>query len=183
MNAQTAATRFLDREPPADYRREWTERVAAKTADVEHETQTAFIFRAGAEWLGLPARVLHEVGERAAIHSLPHRRGGALTGLTSVRGELLLCASLETLLGLENTADHDRSAGRMLVASHRGERVAFPVNEIHGLHRYEPRELRAVPATLTKAASFMLGVLPWRGRSVGFIDDELLFHALAGELS
>lgn len=179
--------RLLDRETPPRYLQEWTERIAAPITAPEPEIHTVLIFRAGSEWLALPARVLDEVGERCAIHSLPHRRGGVMAGLTSVRGELLLCVSLETLLGIEEAESHDEksrlASGRMLVVARDGDRVAFPVSEVHGIQRYHPRELRMLPDTLSKSASYMTGLLPWRDRTVGCLDDGLLFDGLQGELS
>jgi len=48
------------------------------------------------------------------------------------------------------------------------------------VQRYDPRDLRQVPATLAKAAqgAYTVGILPWKGRTVGCLDDELLFYAL-----
>ncbi|RYD84858.1 MAG: chemotaxis protein CheW [Verrucomicrobiaceae bacterium] len=179
-------SRLLDRAVPPGYQQEWTERIAAPVSLREPEIHTVLIFRAGSEWLALPGRILDEVGERNTIHSLPHRRSGVLAGLTSVRGELLLCFSLEALLGIEETRSHDEKTrempGRMLVVVRNGDRLAFPVSEVQGIHRYHPRELRMLPDTVSKAASYMFGLLPWRNRMVGCLDDELLFNGLHGEL-
>jgi chemotaxis signal transduction protein len=51
---------------------------------------------------------------------------------------------------------------------------------VYGLHRYHPRDLRNAPATLSKAAKgvYTLGVLAWKDKIVGCLDDELLFYAL-----
>jgi chemotaxis-related protein WspD len=58
--------------------------------------------------------------------------------------------------------------------------LVFPVNEVHGVHRYHPKELREVPVTLAKAGAgaYIVGVLPWEGKTVGCMDDELLFYAV-----
>jgi chemotaxis-related protein WspD len=179
------ADALLNRDAPGGYLEEWTERIAAGKTSIEAAVQTVFIFRCGAEWLALPARAVHEVGEKAVIHSIPHRRGGVLAGLTSVRGELLLCVSLETLLGSESPGVHDVYTGpsRMIVAARDGDRLAFPAAEVHGLHRYSPRELRPVPSTLPKAANLMIGILPWREKTVGCLNDDLVFDSLKGALS
>ena len=112
---------------------------------------------------------------------LPHHRGGILSGVVNVRGELLLCVSLEALLGLETAAAAKKgsSLGRLLICNPRGGRLAFPVSEVHGVHRYRPGDLRDAPATLAKAAGiYITGVLPWKDKTVGCLDDELLFYAL-----
>jgi chemotaxis-related protein WspD len=185
----SAAAQLLNGQPPEDYLREWAERLARPRPAAEApETQAALIFRLGAEWLALPAAVLQEVAELRPIHSLPHRRGRVLKGLVNVRGELLLCVSLGGLLGLEEPAaqasNGQRPARRgvyerLLVVSAEGGRLAFPVNEVHGIRRFAPAQLQPIPATVALAAArYTRGILPWEGRSVGCLDDETLFHTL-----
>jgi chemotaxis-related protein WspD len=60
----------------------------------------------------------------------------------------------------------------------------FPVSEVEGILRYTDQQLRALPATLANARSKLTtGIVPWNGRSVGILDHELLFYALAKGLS
>jgi chemotaxis-related protein WspD len=148
------------------------------------------IFRLGAEWLALPASVFQEVAEPRPVHSLPHRRGRLLQGLVNVRGELLICVSLGKLLGIETAAaapavrdGQARIEGaiyeRLVVVATEGGRLVFPVSEAHGIERFVPERLQPVPATLGLAsARYARGILPWRGHSVGCLDDGLLFHTL-----
>ena len=174
---------LLDREPPDDYLRDWTLRVAAEKKIVEPGKNSVVIFRLDREWLAISTDVFQEVAEHCTLHTVPHRRG-ILAGLVNVRGDLLLCASLGVLLGLEQrtTTTHDTSRtvyARLLVANRHGNRIAFPVDEVHNVVRYHPRELQPPPATLANAASpFTIGMLPWRNRTVGCLDDELLFYKL-----
>ena len=61
---------------------------------------------------------------------------------------------------------------------------ASPVDEVFGVHRYHPRELRPAPATLAESkVTYTTGLLPWRDRTVGCLDDELLFYTLNKSLS
>jgi chemotaxis-related protein WspD len=143
------------------------------------------VFRIGLEWLALPTGIFQEIAEHCTLHAVPQRRGGVLAGLVSVRGDLLLCASLAVLLGLEPAAvfiprERNRPViPRLLVANRGGNRLAFPVDEVHSVVRYHPRELKPAPATLAHAAApFTIGMLPWRDRTVGCLDDELLFYKL-----
>lgn len=177
--------RLLDREPPEDYLRESTARIAAPERKEEVGTHSVLVFRIGVEWLALPTEIFQEVAEDCAIHTVPHRRNGILLGLVNIRGELLPCASLGTVLGLDQlpaiTLDERkrRIHSRLLVTSGEGNQLAFPVDEVAGVLRYEPRRLTAVPDTLARAASpFTKGMLPWNGRAVGCLDDELLFYKL-----
>jgi chemotaxis-related protein WspD len=170
-------SRLLDREVSEDDLREWTAHVAAEKNVVAVGTKSVVIFRIGAEWLALPTSVFQEVAEGCKLRTLPHHRGGILSGLVNVRGELLLCVSLEALLGLEKTAEV--KLGRLLICNPPGGRLAFPVSEVHGVHRYHPGDLRDAPATLSKAADiYIAGVLPWKDRTVGCLDEQLLFYAL-----
>jgi chemotaxis-related protein WspD len=185
--AKTSSTRalhLLNRTPPEDYLREWTARIAAEKKTAEPGTNSVVIFRLGLEWLALPTRLFQEVAEHCTLHTVPHRRGGILAGLVNIRGELLLCASLGALLGLDQAmpagSDKKRTVyARLLVANRAGNRLAFPVDEVHSVTRYHPRELKPLPATLANAAApFTLGLLPWGERTVGCLDDELLFYKL-----
>lgn len=184
LTTQTKALHLLDRAPPEDYLREWTERIAAEKKLAEPGTSSIVIFRLGLEWLALPTRAFQEVAEHCTLHTVPHRRGGTLAGLVNIRGELLLCASLGALLSIEQTAparnSHRRVVlARVLVANRGGNRLAFPVDEVHSVARYHPRDLKPLPATLAGAAApFTIGLLPWRERTVGCLDDELLFYKL-----
>ena len=179
------ATRLLDRDVPEASVRESTAHVAAKKSVVELGTKSIVIFRIGTEWLALPTGVFQEIGDKRTVRRLPDHRGGILSGLVNVRGELLLCIALGVILGLDKAAHAERpaesnSAERLMICKRNDGRLAFQVSEVHGLHRYHPRELRAPPATLAKAAAgiYTLGVIPWKNTIVGCLDDELLFYAL-----
>lgn len=180
----TDVLRLLDREPPADYLREWTARIAAEKEASEAGKESVLIFRLGEEWLALPTRSVEEVTDIQTMHAIPRRQSGVIIGLVGVRGELLICASLAQLLGLDIPAviRSGRLQGpyqRLMVVSHGGTRQAFPVSEIHGIYRYQPHDLKEVPQTLSNApAPFTYGILSWQEKSVGCLDEGLLFHTL-----
>ena len=70
-------------------------------------------------------------------------------------------------------------ATRLLVIRRDQVRAVCPVDEVHGIHRFHPRELKEVPATVARATStYSKALLSWRDRSVGLLDDELLFHSV-----
>jgi len=53
------------------------------------------------------------------------------------------------------------------------------VSEVQGVHRYCAEDLNDAPATLAKAAGiYIAGVLSWKDKTVGCLEDELLFYAL-----
>lgn len=182
-----AGAQLLERPMPAEYRRDWAVHFARPKAPQPVGAVSVVLFRIGSEWLALPTSAFQEVAELRRVHSIPHRRKGTLLGLVNVRGELLLCVSLAKMLGLEHSrnANSERTIyGRWLVASWEGQRLVFPVDEVHGVHRFEPDHLREPPATLSKSGtSYTRGILPWRDRMALCLDVELLFPALSASFA
>ena len=182
-----AARQLLDRSPPLDYRRGWVERFSRAKNRVTPGKMSAVIFRIGTEWLALPTKAFQEVAEQRRIHSLPHRRQGILLGLINIRGELLLCISLGRLLGIQ--PDHARETpsnpgNRLVVTQWRGSLLTFPVDEVHGVLRYHPEELKEAPATVARSnCNLTRGLLPWQGKLVGCLDEDLLFSTLNRSLT
>jgi chemotaxis-related protein WspD len=182
-----AGIKLLDRPMPEDYRREWTEHYSQRKRTPAPNRASAILFRIGGEWLALPAHTFQEIADRRPIHSLPHRRQAIVLGLANVRGELLICMSLGHLLRLEGLPSLEslrRNHNSLLVAEWNGKRLVFPVNELRGIHRYEPRELKEPPATIAKSTlSYTRGILHWEGITVGLLDPEVLFTALNRSMS
>lgn len=150
-------------------------------------SHAALVFRIAEEWLALPAAALRQVDNIRPIHSLPHRRNRIVLGLVNIRGALTVAASLGELLHLDRTAGGKYAArnsyARMLVAAHRGEAVAFPVDEVEGVVRFAADALLPVPTTLAHtSASHARGVLVWRERTVGLLDTDRVFESLARSL-
>lgn len=185
----SAAAGLLDRDLPDGYLDEMTHIISTPRCVVESSIQSVVIFRLGLEWLALPTGIFQEVTERSRIHKLPHRLDGILSGLVNVRGELLLCVALDVLLGLSKSPEELRekdkqSKERLLVCNRGGDRLAFIVNEVHGVHRFHPRDQKDVPATVARAAAtFTVGLLQWMDKTVGCLNDELLFYALNKRLA
>lgn len=183
------AAEVLDADAPASYIADRTAHFALPARADDGETRSVIIFRVESEWLALPTSVLVEVSHTLPIHSLPHRPDGVVLGLASIRGELLVCVSISKVLGAEPLDDawrdekRDTAYRRLLVIRREDLRVACPVDEVYGIHRFDPREFKTVPATIAKAAvTYSMAVLPWRGHSVGALDDQLLFYTLKRSL-
>lgn len=183
------AARLFDR-PLSDAelaRRTEPDATSATTDDASAPMQSALTFRVAGEWLALPTRVLREVDDIRAIHSLPHQRSRAVLGVVNVRGALTVAVSLGELLNMDRAADTQQAArngyARMLVAAHDGEPVALPVDEVEGVVRYAETELLPVPATLAHAtASHAQGVLAWRSGTIGLLNPARLFDSIARSL-
>jgi chemotaxis-related protein WspD len=179
-----AAMQLFEAELAVDDRARWTRQIAEPKSIQEQSTQSIVIFRIGSEWLALPTCCVTEIANPLPVHALPHRPRGAVMGLTSVHGELLICVSLEHMLGLERGPESPQSVNlkaqqRLLLIRRDQVRAVCPVDDVHGIHRFHPRELKEVPATVVRGTpTHSRALLTWRDRSVGVLDDELLFHSL-----
>lgn len=177
-----AGEKLLERSLAPGYRRDWASHFARPKQAVAPGAISVVLFRVGSEWLALPTMAFQEVAEKRKVHSIPHRRKGTLLGLVNVRGELVICVSLAKVLGLQHAAAPETGRliyERLLVANADSKRVVFPVDEVHGVHRFEPDQLREPPATLTKSGtSYTKGILHWNGRLAICLDADLLFPAL-----
>ena len=179
----TAAQSLLDREPPIEYSANATVHFAKPRLAAQRSTESVVIFSLGLEWLALPTSAVTEIARVRQIHSLPQRRG-PIEGVANVHGELVVCVSLGRMLGLVESPAAGHKAqpngrSRILVIQREDVRAVCPVDEVHGIHQFHPQQVQDAPATVAKSAStFTRKILPWRERSVGLLNDELLFIAL-----
>jgi chemotaxis-related protein WspD len=183
------AMRVLDAEIAAADTEKWTAHVSQPKKALEPDSRAVVIFRLGVEWLGLAAAAVSEVTDLLVVHSLPHRRNSVVLGLTNLRGELVVCASLASLLNLSAdngpaVQDRHRRQQRLLVLRHEQVRAVCPVDEVHGIHRFSPALLQEVPTTIASASqTYSRAILPWHNRSVGVLDEGLLMGALKRSLA
>jgi len=178
-----AAGKLLDRNPSEEQLHRATEDVARPVPQRATDGASAIIFRLGAEWFALSPLAFEEITEARTIRSLPHRRGGPVLGLVNVRGELVICLSLAHVMGMPEGGSPPQG-GRLIVFSHPDGRIAFPVDEVRRVHGYEARQLKALPATVSRGvASFADGLLTWSGQTVGRLDSGRLAEALSRSLA
>ncbi|MBR8837683.1 MAG: purine-binding chemotaxis protein CheW [Stigonema ocellatum SAG 48.90 = DSM 106950] len=190
-----AGRTLLEREAPLEYVNEWTNILAKSQPDHSgSQTSTAvaplaqtlsvMIFRLLGEWLALPVRLFQEVTQPCAIHTIPHRSNELFLGLVNIRGEILMCISLENLLALETITDspHHLSSvvpKRMVVVARDEERWVFTVDEVCGVYRFQLDELQAAPVVISKATeAYTKGVIRWQGQKVNYLDSDILFYTL-----
>lgn len=177
------ATRLLDAEVSEAYLAAHARHYAESKREVRLRARSVVVFRVAQEWFALATEVFREVAPLRAVHSLPHRRDRIVLGLVNIRGELLVCVSLGAALGLAAEAQRDRSA-RLAVVARESDRFVFVADEVAGLHRFDDADLGPVPATLAHAqATYTRGMINWRERPVGVIDDQLLFYSLNRSLA
>ncbi len=180
----------LDRKAPDEYLQEWTSIISKEILKVKGKRQSVFIFRAGCEWLALPAGLIQEVVDMGIIHSIPHRGGKVLRGIVSIRGKLEMCFSIGALLGIERgddvTIDSKYiSPERLVVAQHKGQRIVFPVSQVFGIIRFTSGMLQQLPVTVSGSkAAFTKGIICLEENKidVGLLEVDGLFKSLARSL-
>jgi len=185
----SAGRGLLDRFMAAEYRAELTTLMAREKESVEKGSVALFGFRIHTEWLALPTGLFIEMTEPKAIRRVPYRSNPIFKGMVNIRGELQLCVSLHRQLGIEEPAaasplapllQGERGAMRFAVVEKDRQRWVFPVDEVMGLIRCEPKDLEKPPVTVVKAANpHVKSVLKWQQREVGVLDDELVFYQLS----
>ena len=174
----------LEREMPENYADEWSSLLSERKQKRSENTLSVVIFRLGSEWFSLPTLLFKQVAEQRVIHSIPTHKNNIVKGIVNVDGEIQLCFSLGSLLGISVGKEHQPVVHRglhqcIVVVERLGKKYAFPVTELRGLSRYNINDLQAVPATLSERTSnYLLGVLCWEGLNVGCLNEELLFTHL-----
>lgn len=160
-----------------------------KTAG-ETKSLSAFVFRAGGEWIALKSSLIQEVVNMGSIHSIPHQSTSSLRGLVNIRGRLEICLSIGGVLGIEREEKSVPTKGgfispeRLIVAASESQRIVFPVSEVIGAVHYSPDMLRNLPVTVSGSrANFTKGILSMKDRDVGLLDDKALFEALTRNLA
>lgn len=177
----------INRLLPTQYRDAGMDALPSQTVPGNSAKISTVLFRIQSEWLAFPAAAFQEIVEQRRVHSLPHRRESLVLGVTNVRGELLVCISLGRLLGIHSPefCSKTPAAGqRMLVIGWGASRFAFSVDEVQGVYRLHPHELKEPPATVAKSReAFTQGVFLWANGTAGLLDAERVFTFLDQNLS
>ncbi len=202
---RAAGRELLMRQIPSDYAEEWTTLLAknwqpALSVDVKGKKQqknrhhsSVIIFRLAEEWFALPVWVLKEVTPLCPIHTVPHRSNHVFSGIVNIRGEILMCITLENLLGVSRP-DYVASSAvpsaqqlpsnpvvyrRTVVIEVQDNRWAFRVDEIAGIDRLNQQNLQDVPVVIAKTPdTYTQKILFWEDKKVNYLNYELLFYEL-----
>ena len=173
------ATSLLTREASGDNSADWNERYAAPRQVTDYQDRSVLILRLGTEWFAIATGSLDEVLEPRPVHRLPHRPNPIVLGVTNVRGELVVCVSLERLLGIP--AAPVARTNRLLVLRSASGRLAVPVDEVQQTHAYQATEMIAPPETSTRSAtSYTNGLLAWQDRMISCLDEVQVIAAFEG---
>ena len=181
---------FLRTNPPEGYRNEWTS-ILSKEKDIKPiNVKSAFVFRAGNEWLALPSKLIQEVVNMGPIHSIPNINSKVLRGLVNIHGRLQICVSIGRVLGLEKLKKTEEqlepdyiSPERLVVVLQKNQLVAFPVSEVKGTVHYTPEMIKDLPVTVSGSkAVYTMGILHLEGTDIGLLKDKPLFKTLTEDL-
>ncbi|HEY1064662.1 MAG TPA: chemotaxis protein CheW, partial [Pirellulales bacterium] len=185
-----AARQFFRRPAPEGYRDDWAKTVAEPPASEDRSELSVIVFRLAQEWLAVDTEYLAEATDPQPVHRVPHRKHAAFRGLVNIRGRLMLCASLEKLLGVEPLTDRSEialgyhvAAGhpRMIVLSRGNQSWVIESPEVVGVTHAPRNRLQSSPAANDAAAGgFCRAILPWDHRTVAVLCPDRLFDALAG---
>jgi chemotaxis-related protein WspD len=181
---------LLKAAPPEGYRSEWTKILAMEKEAKATNVKSAFVFRAGGEWLALPSHMIQEVVNMGPIHSIPNIRNKVLRGLVNINGRLQICVSIGRVLGIEKLAKTEEqlepdyvSPERLVVVLQKNNLVAFPVSEVKGIIRYFPEMIKDLPVTVSGSkAVYTMGILHIDGKDIGLLKDKPLFKTLTKDL-
>jgi chemotaxis-related protein WspD len=177
-----AGSQLFEREPPAEWLTEQTNRLAEFDTPLASDAITVLIFRLAEEWLAFDVQSVIEVAETREPHRVPHRTSNHLEGIVNIRGELQLCVSLAKLLNLTLSppaSAAEKAQQRFLVAEHGRQRWVFPVAEVSGVHRLSLAQRTELPATVRRtSARLSRHVYDWNGKYVCHLDADRIFAAL-----
>ncbi len=166
---------LLDQPAPPGYLEGWAEQLAAAKSDPAVQ-MSLFVFRVGGEWFALPATAVAEVADSLPVRTIPGRSGGLVAGLVNVHGELHLCFSMQTLLGLEPDGKPLRHS---IVIGDTEGRWVFPAHEAWGLVAISPGAMDDVPVTIARdAGAHVRYIIDWERGKISCLDEKLLFATL-----
>lgn len=175
---------LLERPPPIDYVQEWTDILMKQTiAEKTGESLSVVVFRLAHDWLALATNYFKQITYTRPIHSIPHHSSKILLGTVNLDGVLQLCVSLTQLLDIEAMATtrstRSYQQNRMIALIKEGDLWVFPVDEIDGIYVWNLAAMENVPVNVFKSSvNYLKGIMNDQSRSVGLLDEELLFYSL-----
>jgi len=182
-----ASRQILDRNLPPGYTEERTVVMARQKEMARLGTLSVMVFRLQDERFALKTIFFQEASEISPVHTIPLKANRVFRGVVNVNGDLLLCISVADLLELTGEMGGETAGKvceRMVVVSREGNRFVFAVNEILGVYRISPEDMRDVPATLSRSTRALTrGIFTVDGRNIGLLDEDQFFPAMARSLT
>jgi chemotaxis-related protein WspD len=144
------------------------------------ENSSVFIFRLAKNWFAIPTKYLKEVTFSKQVVPIPCKNNPILLGAVNINGELRLCASIHSLLGIEIPFSYNR----MVVISKENEAWVFPADEIEGTVQWNNNELKTFPFIPSRSIqNHLSGEMKTDTKVIGLLDAEMLFSSLQRSLT
>lgn len=179
-----AGRTVFERQPPVGYVTQWRNEIANQQKENNNETTGIILFRLLDEWFAFPAALLQEIAEQRELHRVPHNDNPHIAGVVNIGGEINVCYSLASLMGVGRLVKEENVYQRLMVVKVDGERYIFPVSEISGLTHYGKEEILPPPATLgSEKSSFVNGIYTFQNNQVAVLDIEQVCRALGGAIT
>jgi chemotaxis-related protein WspD len=178
--------RVLDRAAPVGYLKEWRKSLSVKNIEEKTRNKSVLVFRVSKEWFALPSGCLQEIAEKRSIHRIPRNKNTDIGGVVNIGGEVRICYSLASILGVKDLPEEDRkfdnhSATRFIVTILNGECYVFNVEQVCGLSWYGDNAIHPVPATVEYAGDNMIaGIISHNKNKVSVLDIGKLQRNLEG---
>lgn len=151
---------------------------AAEGAQKGGENSRAlFFFSRGGARFALEPSFVGEITRMAAVHRLPHRRGGAIVGVSNINGDLVLVVDIKKALKLEGAS---KPPSLCVLCRAGGEKFAFGADEIEGSRRVPKAE---AADCFDESMPFVCGKIAAKGGAeASVIDAELMANAIIRRL-
>ena len=177
---------LLNKKIPDGFKEYWTD-IISKPKEIEKAgTISLAVFKIGDEWLALKTVYFIEVVDSKTIHYVPYRSDKIFLGLVNISGELLLCISALEFFEVDRNdslIEQKKESKKMVVISNGSVRYVYPVDDFLGIFRIPPEDILKTPVTVSKSPnSFTIGVFNLTGKSIGLIDENILFDTLKKKL-
>lgn len=181
---------LLERAPPPDYVDEWTGMLTRSNQATSKTTKSLLVFRIRDELIAISTRLVKEIVEMGRMHKIPHKDKNVIKGLVNIRGELKICVSVGSLLGIrryEEAYENQQQvvySERLIVVAKDGGDFVFPVSEVMGIRRVDPHTMQEAPSTISNSMlPYISGIYRIDNKSIGMIDEDNLFNGLGNILT
>jgi chemotaxis-related protein WspD len=167
---------LLDQLAPPDYLEQWLAELARPKDADGGARLSLFVFRIGAEWLGLATSAVAQVAGALPVRTIPGRTSGMLAGLVNIHSELHLCFSMKALLGI---VGEDERCERTIVIGNDDGHWVFPADEVWGILDVDPQRMNEAPVTIARdAGAHVRYIIDWERGKLSCLDEQLVFATL-----
>jgi len=175
------ARSMFEQAAPKGYLEEWARYLSMSRFVRAEHGKGVILFKLGDETMAWPAADVQVMLNPRPVHVLPNHRSRVLMGMAHVRGALLPCMSLETLLGFKQRISDEQQP--LLMVGDQAQPWLFPVQAFSGFYRYQDKELIDMPHVIDDhEVYFSQGVFEYKGASATLLDSTLVLSGFEREV-